>query len=98
MIREAKYDQKTDELGDKNELIDSLEEQNRLLRIRFNRLKGVFGDHRSSKTEAFLKAAKPGFLDGSKPSEADIKKQRTRAHRMSNIEEMMNKKDSLLNM
>ena len=45
LIREAKYDQKTDELGDKNELIDSLEEQNRLLRIRFNRLKGVFGDH-----------------------------------------------------
>ena len=98
LTSEKKLKDQEEELKRRDALIESLDEQNRMLRTRFNRLKGVFGEHRSSRTEGLLKSSKLSLLEPSKQAEHELKKTKSRVHRMSNIEEVVSKKDSIFNL
>lgn len=77
-------------VSQKSRAIENLEEENKELKLKFHKLKGIFEDHRSSKTETHLRASRQPFTESS----GDVKKVRVRAHRTSNIEELIGKKDS----
>lgn len=87
------------ELKDRDKLVETLQDQNKLIKNKFNKLKGVFGEHKSSRicTEGTLKSSKFSILDGTR-HDIELRKAKSRAHRMSNIEEVMSKKDSIGNM
>lgn len=86
-----------EEIRKQNLAIENLEDQNRVLKTRFNRLKGVFGEHRSSRTEGLLKSSKLSLVE-SRQAEHEARKAKGKFHRISNIEEVIGKKDSIVNL
>ena len=66
------------------------------MKMRFDKLKSMFSDHRSSRTEGGMRL--PGKQSDylTKPTELELKRIKSRIHRMSNIEELMGKKESLI--
>lgn len=98
LTREKRLIEREEEIKKRDAYIETLDEQNRMLRTRFNRLKGVFGEHRSSRTEGLLKSSKLSLLEPPKQTDHELKKTKSRVHRMSNIEEVVSKKDSIFNL